>query len=159
MQPDVAVIVVTYNSAGVVLDLLDSLPAGLDGLSADVVVVDNSSTDATAELLDARDDCRVVRAPNHGYAAGINAGVRHAAHPVTALQAEGEQAFAKDMRYLWAFTVVIKRDRDHDRGVHRYRHYDRGLHRGWSRGHHYGWRNHRAEKVVIIKKRRHHQFD
>lgn len=79
MQPDVAVIVVTYNSAGVVLDLLDSLPAGLDGLSADVVVVDNSSTDGTAELLDARDDCRVVRAPNHGYAAGINAGVRHAA--------------------------------------------------------------------------------
>ncbi len=56
-------------------------------------------------------------------------------------------------------TVVIKRDRDHDRGVHRYRHYDRGLHRGWSRGHHYGWRNHRAEKVVIIKKRRHHHFD
>ncbi|MCW5685970.1 MAG: hypothetical protein KIT85_16335 [Pseudolabrys sp.] len=58
-------------------------------------------------------------------------------------------------------TVVIKRDRDHDRGVHRYREhrYDRGLHRGWSRGHHYGWRNHRAEKVVIIKKRRHHQFD
>ena len=25
-----------------------------------------------------------------------------------------------------------------------------------NRGHHYGWRNHRAEKVVIVKKRRHH---
>ena len=23
-------------------------------------------------------------------------------------------------------------------------------------GHHYGWRNHRAEKVVIVKKRHHH---
>ena len=24
-----------------------------------------------------------------------------------------------------------------------------------NRGHHYGWRNHRAEKVVIVKKRHH----
>jgi hypothetical protein len=26
-----------------------------------------------------------------------------------------------------------------------------------NRGHHYGWRNHRAEKVVIVKKR-HHRY-
>ena len=26
-----------------------------------------------------------------------------------------------------------------------------------NRGHHYGWRNHRAEKVVIVKKRHHHR--
>ena len=24
-------------------------------------------------------------------------------------------------------------------------------------GHHYGWRNHRAERVVIVKKRHHHR--
>jgi Spy/CpxP family protein refolding chaperone len=34
-----------------------------------------------------------------------------------------------------ANTVVIKKDR----------------------GHHYGWRNHRAERVVIVKKRHHHR--
>jgi len=79
MAPDVAIVVVTYNSAAVIGDLLDSLPAGLAGLDADVVIVDNSSTDGTAELLASRDDCRVVRAPNRGYAAGINLGVRHAA--------------------------------------------------------------------------------
>ena len=37
-------------------------------------------------------------------------------------------------------------------------HHDRGLHRGWTRGHHYGWRNHNA-KVVVIKKSRHHHYD
>ena len=26
---------------------------------------------------------------------------------------------------------------------------------GWDRGHHYGWRNHRAERVVVVK--RHHR--
>ena len=26
-----------------------------------------------------------------------------------------------------------------------------------NRGHHYGWRNHRAERVVIVKKKRHHR--
>ena len=59
-------------------DLLDSLPAALDGLTADVVVVDNDSTDGTADLLAARAGCRVVRSANVGYAAGINRGVREA---------------------------------------------------------------------------------
>ena len=79
MSCDVAVVVVTYNSAEVIGELLDSLPAALDGLTADVVVVDNDSTDATRELLRARSDCRLVTAPNDGYAAGINRGVRVAA--------------------------------------------------------------------------------
>lgn len=75
---DVAVVIVTYNSAQVVGQLLDSLPQALGGLSADVVVVDNGSQDSTCELLEARSDCRVVRSVNLGYAAGINRGVREA---------------------------------------------------------------------------------
>ena len=78
MDHDVALIVVTYNSATVVTDLLDSLPAALDGLVADVLVVDNGSHDGTADLLAQRPDCRVVRSTNRGYAAGINLGVEHA---------------------------------------------------------------------------------
>ena len=27
-----------------------------------------------------------------------------------------------------------------------------------NRGHHYGWRNHRAERVVIVKKRHHREY-
>ena len=37
-------------------------------------------------------------------------------------------------------------------------HHDRGLHRVWTHGHHYGWRNHNA-KVVVVKKGRHHHYD
>ena len=45
-------------------------------------------------------------------------------------------------------TVIVTKDRDHDRGLH-----------GWTHGgHHYGWRNHNA-KVVVIKKNRHHHYD
>lgn len=33
---------------------------------------------------------------------------------------------------------------------------DRGLHRGWHEGRHYGWRNHNKKVVVIKNERRHH---
>jgi N-acetylglucosaminyl-diphospho-decaprenol L-rhamnosyltransferase len=79
VHPDLDVIIVSYNSAHVIADLLDSLPAALDGLTAAVVIVDNGSTDGTAELVEARGDCRVVRSANVGYAGGINRGVREAA--------------------------------------------------------------------------------
>lgn len=75
---DLAVVIVTYNSAGEIGDLLDSLPGALDGCTAEVVVVDNGSADGTADLVAARGDCRVVRSANVGYAAGINRGVREA---------------------------------------------------------------------------------
>jgi N-acetylglucosaminyl-diphospho-decaprenol L-rhamnosyltransferase len=74
-EVDVCAVVVTYNSAHVVSDLLDGLTAALDGLRAEVVVVDNASTDGTPALIAQRTDCRLVQAPNHGYAAGINVGV------------------------------------------------------------------------------------
>lgn len=77
--PDLAVVIITHNNAHVVARLLDSIPAALDGLEADVVVVDNESADGTAEILAARDDCKVVRSANVGYAAGINRGVAEAA--------------------------------------------------------------------------------
>lgn len=70
------VVVVTYNSAAVVTDLLDSLPAAFGGAPRRVVVVDNDSTDDTREIVAARDDCLLVHAPNHGYGAGANTGVR-----------------------------------------------------------------------------------
>ena len=76
--PDLNIIIVTYNSADVIQDLLESLPPALGQLTADVVVVDNGSADGTAELLSAREDCRVVRSANVGYAGGINRGVQEA---------------------------------------------------------------------------------
>jgi GT2 family glycosyltransferase len=83
--PELSVVVVTYNSAHVVGELLDSLPAALGAISADVVVVDNGSTDGTVEVLTGRADCRVIAATNRGYAAGINRGVREGAPAEAAL--------------------------------------------------------------------------
>jgi N-acetylglucosaminyl-diphospho-decaprenol L-rhamnosyltransferase len=76
MRPDLDVVVVTYNSVHVIGDLLDSLPPALGALTADVIVVDNGSTDGTADFVAARGDCKVVRSANVGYAGGINRGVR-----------------------------------------------------------------------------------
>jgi GT2 family glycosyltransferase len=78
MAADVVVVVVTYNSVAVVQGLLDSLPRALGDLTADVVVVDNGSSDATRDVVQARPDCRLVRSTNVGYAGGINLGVRSA---------------------------------------------------------------------------------
>ena len=87
---EIAVIVVTWNSAGVIKPLLDSLPAGLDGLGWHLNVVDNDSADETAALVgkwaaehpEVR--CRLVQTGyNAGYSIAINAGLAHA-DPYTA---------------------------------------------------------------------------
>ena len=73
---EVDIIIVTYNSARVIGDLLDSLPAALGDITANVIIVDNGSTDSTVKILLDRGDCQLVQSTNIGYAAGINRGVR-----------------------------------------------------------------------------------
>lgn len=72
----IAAIVVTYNSRDHVGALLDSLPEAFGDLPWRVVVVDNGSSDGTAELVEARGTALVVRSTNGGFAAGINNGAR-----------------------------------------------------------------------------------
>jgi GT2 family glycosyltransferase len=73
----VIVVVVTYNSADVLPDLIASLPAGAGSVPWRLVVVDNDSRDdslgVAARL--APTATIVVTGRNGGYAAGINAGV------------------------------------------------------------------------------------
>jgi N-acetylglucosaminyl-diphospho-decaprenol L-rhamnosyltransferase len=78
VSTDLDVVIVSHNSAHVIGALLDSLPAALDGLAADVIVVDNGSGDGTGDLVAGRADCRLVRSANVGYAAAINRGAREA---------------------------------------------------------------------------------
>lgn len=71
---DVTVVVVTWQGAHLLTACLDSLRR--QTVAHRVVVVDNASTDGTAELLDARDDVQVVRcAENTGFAGGVQAGL------------------------------------------------------------------------------------
>jgi N-acetylglucosaminyl-diphospho-decaprenol L-rhamnosyltransferase len=76
MSLDLDIVIVAYNSVKVIGELLDSIPAAVDGLTYEIVVVDNGSTDGTPKLLAVRDDCQVIYSVNTGYAGGINRGVR-----------------------------------------------------------------------------------
>ena len=77
-RPDrVAVVVVTYNSAALLADLIASLPAGMAGTEWELVIADNASRDASIETVRRLDPgARVVEVGrNGGYSAGINAAV------------------------------------------------------------------------------------
>jgi GT2 family glycosyltransferase len=75
-EPGLAIIIVTYNSAAVLPGLLDSLPAGLEGVKPfETIVVDNDSADNSVDTALAHPiRPKVIRmGRNAGYAAAINA--------------------------------------------------------------------------------------
>lgn len=72
-----SIIIVTYNSATVLPSLLDSLPAGLEGVNRfQTIVVDNDLHDNSADIAGAHPIRPIVirMGRNAGYAAAINAG-------------------------------------------------------------------------------------
>lgn len=74
---DLSIVIVTYDSAAHIAACLRSLPRALDGVRAEILVVDNASSDGTAAIV-RRDfpQARVIaRAVNGGFAAGINEGL------------------------------------------------------------------------------------
>jgi GT2 family glycosyltransferase/glycosyltransferase involved in cell wall biosynthesis len=76
--PELAVVIVTYRSAGVIGECLAALPAALEGAGRwQVLVVDNASPDDTVRVVaDAAPWARVLPQPgNTGFAAGVNAGI------------------------------------------------------------------------------------
>jgi N-acetylglucosaminyl-diphospho-decaprenol L-rhamnosyltransferase len=71
----VTAIIVNYNSAPDIFECLDHLRASEHPV--DLVVVDNASTDGSADELGAQPDVRLVRsARNLGFGGGVNLGVR-----------------------------------------------------------------------------------
>jgi GT2 family glycosyltransferase len=74
--PSVSVVIPTWNGRHLLVECLDGLARST--VAAETIVVDNGSTDGTAEWLDAaHPDVHVVRNPrNLGFAAGINQGIR-----------------------------------------------------------------------------------
>jgi N-acetylglucosaminyl-diphospho-decaprenol L-rhamnosyltransferase len=82
--PDVTVVTVTYNGTHLVSACLDGLARQeLGGLTMDVVVVDNASTDGTAELVArSHPGVRLIRSPkNRGFAGGNNLVLDHVTSP------------------------------------------------------------------------------
>ena len=79
MQPDVSIVIVTWNGRPHLETCLAGV-AGQTGVAAETILVDNGSTDGTAEFVRSRYPwVRLVQLPeNRGFAGGNNAGVREA---------------------------------------------------------------------------------
>jgi N-acetylglucosaminyl-diphospho-decaprenol L-rhamnosyltransferase len=78
-EPKIGLVIVTYNSAGVLAGCLASLPEGARGVRlTEVVVADNDSADDSLRIAKENTDLPVRTVQlgrNAGYAAGFNAGV------------------------------------------------------------------------------------
>ncbi|MGH9075949.1 MAG: glycosyltransferase [Acidimicrobiales bacterium] len=71
--PAVRVGIVSWNTAGLLEECLLALPAALGALDAEVVVVDNASSDASVAVAEGAPGVTVVRNPvNVGYGRAIN---------------------------------------------------------------------------------------
>lgn len=79
-QPAVSVVVLSWNTRELLDACLNSLWRGVDDCAVEVIVVDNASTDGSAELVEsAHPRARLIRNDrNLGYAAGNNVGIRAA---------------------------------------------------------------------------------
>jgi GT2 family glycosyltransferase len=78
VAPDLAVLIVSYQSAAYLRVLLDSLRVEAVGRRIRVVVADNASTDGSVDIARASSDVVVVETGgNLGYAGGLNAAMSH----------------------------------------------------------------------------------
>ena len=93
MTPDVSVVVPTFNRAHLLTESLDSLLAQ-EGVSLEVVVVDDGSTDDTAALVRGWSDPRLryVPRPHAGIAAARNVGIAAATAPYVAFHDSDDRA-------------------------------------------------------------------
>jgi hypothetical protein len=78
--PAIAAVVVSYRSGEVLPRCLDALRGAAPRRGVRPIVVDNASGDRSADMAASRiGESNVVRLPvNAGFAAGVNAGIRHA---------------------------------------------------------------------------------
>lgn len=81
-HPRVSVVACTYNGAATLSDTLEGL-AELDYPDYEVIVVDDGSTDGSAEIA-SRFDVRLVRTDNHGLACARNVGMAAASGDIIA---------------------------------------------------------------------------
>jgi hypothetical protein len=76
MRPDLSIIIVNWNTLGLLRDVLASIEANPAGITTEVIVVDNASTDASTEMVSAEFTwVRLIQnAENRGFAAANNQG-------------------------------------------------------------------------------------
>ncbi len=80
MKADVAIIIVSYNSAEFIASCLESVISSRREVRQQLIVVDNDSRDGTVELIRSRfpEVELIVPGRNLGFSAGVNLGAKHA---------------------------------------------------------------------------------
>ncbi|MEU8301530.1 glycosyltransferase [Micromonospora sp. NPDC048909] len=94
-QP-VSIIVPAYNEQAGIVASVRSLANG-DHRGIEVIVVDDGSTDGTADLVEAMGlrNVRVIRKPNGGKSSALNTGIAHASHEIIVM-VDGDTVFERD---------------------------------------------------------------
>jgi GT2 family glycosyltransferase len=84
---DLSIVIVSWNAKEYVRQCLSSLRAATAGLSAEVIVVDNASSDGTPDVIEQEfPEVKLVRNSNNaGFAKGNNIGIRMASGKYVAL--------------------------------------------------------------------------
>lgn len=83
-MPELSIIIVSYNTKGLLESCLDSLLDHLNKVSYEVILVDNNSSDGTVEMLETRHKSKkenltlILNQENFGYAKANNQGIRQA---------------------------------------------------------------------------------
>jgi GT2 family glycosyltransferase len=79
VRPLVSVIIVVWNAQACVMECLESLDRFLGEVNAEIIAVDNSSTDGTPDLIEQRfPRVKLIRNPgNFGFARANNIGIAH----------------------------------------------------------------------------------
>jgi glycosyltransferase involved in cell wall biosynthesis len=80
----VTFLIPAYNEAATIGEVLDRI-ADL-GLDAQVIVIDDGSTDGTGDIAEAHEGVRVLRQPNRGKGAAIRTGIPHIDGDIAVIQ-------------------------------------------------------------------------
>jgi glycosyltransferase involved in cell wall biosynthesis len=88
---NVSIVMSVYNGAATLRETLDSIRAQR-GVDFEVIVVDDGSTDGTAEILDAEKDIRVIHQENQGLTRSLVTGCRAAKAPIIARHDCGDRS-------------------------------------------------------------------
>jgi len=96
-QPEVSVVMSVYNGAATLRETLDSIRAQ-QGVAFEVIVVDDGSTDGTAEILDQAKDLRVIHQQNQGLTRSLITGCRAARAPFIARHDCGDRSHPDRLR-------------------------------------------------------------
>jgi len=94
---NVSVVMSVYNGAATLRETLDSIQAQR-GVDFEVIVVDDGSTDGTAEILDAAKEIRVIHQENQGLTRSLVTGCRAAKAPIIARHDCGDRSHPDRLR-------------------------------------------------------------